>query len=487
MIFLILQFLWKYVDDLMGKGLDWTIIIELLFYASANLVPMALPLAILLSSIMTFGNLGESSELTAMKSAGLSLMRIMRPLTYFIILIAIGAFLFFNYVWPVANLKFRALIVDIQQQKPTMTITEKSFYNNIPGFSIRVMEKSKDGEEMSDILIYDHSNMNVTYKRDVWAEKGHIEQINQGNAMIFHLENGKIYEEVHPSVMKGGTYPFQTLHFKKAGLFFDLSEFKLQRTDMEVYSNHYELMNMAQLSVMEDSLRNTLLGKRADLAKNFMMRFLTYRYHSDSISTPKDTVLQAETAIDTTPKPLALNKPGLMLSTPDTASKAKFLVFQPGVPFQKRDLNEKRRLASNALNQARNSASFVTNLREEFRGREEFIQRHRLEWHRKMTLSVACIILFFIGAPLGAIIRKGGLGAPIVASTLLFIFYYILSIVGEKMAKSGAIDPAWGMWMSSIILFPVGFFLTWKSNNDSKLFDRDFYLRLFRIKRLRKA
>lgn len=469
MIFLILQFLWKYVDDLMGKGLEWYVILELLFYASANLVPMALPLAILLSSIMVFGNLAESSELTAMKSSGMSLLRIMRPLTVFIVAISIGAFFFANYLWPVANMKFRSLIFDIQNQKPTLTLNEKSFYNDIPGFSIRVMEKSKDGNNFKNILIYDHTSGNVTYKRDIWAESGYLEQINNGNAMIFHLNEGKIYEEVQGHMMKGGVYPFQKIYFKKANLNFDLSAFKLQRTDVEVFNTHYEMMNMKQLSDAEDSLNKHLIAKKTEMAENFARRFLVYRPKGSY--DPLTTVAQPLSPKDS-PSLTSGDSSGALSPSNAVASTLKHYADQSS--------EEKKRNVNGALNLARGMHEYVIGREDEFKGRVEFIQRHRLEWHRKLTLSVACLILFFIGAPLGAIIRKGGLGAPIVASTILFILYYILSISGEKMSRSGVLDPFWGMWMSSFILLPVGLFLTWKSNNDAQLFDKDFYIRLAR-------
>lgn len=478
MVFLILQFLWKYVDDLMGKGLEWYVVAELLFYASANLVPMALPLAILLSSIMVFGNLGESSELTAMRSAGLSLMRIMRPLIIFIAFISISAFFFANYLWPVANMKFRSLIFDIQNQKPALTLTERRFYNDIPGFSIRVMEKTKEGSHFKDILIYDHSTGNVNFKRDIWAESGNLEKINGGKGMLFHLNNGKIYEEVQGRMMKGGIFPYQKIQFKKASLYFDLSSFQLQRTDVQVFNTHYEMMNMAQLASAEDSLRMNLYEKRKEMSDNFARRFLIFRPVGNFDPTHP-------VAVPTLTLNKVANQKPILKSANDSIQPSS--VNHSFVPFREQHGEQRTRTLASAQSMARNSLEYILGRKEEFTGREEFIQRHRLEWHRKLTLSVACFILFFIGAPLGAIIRKGGLGTPIVASTILFIFYYILSISGEKMAKANVLDPFWGMWMSSFILFPVGLYLTWKSNNDSALFDKDFYLRLFRIKRLRKS
>ncbi len=440
MVFLIMLFLWKYVDELMGKGLPWYVIFELLFYASANIVPMALPLAILLSSIMTFGNLAESSELTAMRSAGLSLLRIMQPLTTFIVIVAIAAFGFANYLWPVANLKFRSLLWDIQQQKPTMNLKEAIFYNDIPGYSIRAMRKNKTGETLEDVLIYDHTNPSAIYKRDIWAEKGKLIQTDDGELLIFHLYNGKIYEEVEPRTLRGGSYPSQKITFTEAKLNFDLSAFKLQRTDVELFRSHYEMLNLKQLAVMEDSLYRNLLDRKANYTDNFDRRFLVYR--------------------DTLRMHVKAENPWSHLG--------------PG---------EKRRSVETALSLARNAQEFIRGSGNEFRDRMQYIQKHQLEWHRKLTLPFACLILFFIGAPMGAIIRKGGIGAPMVASILFFLLYYVISISGEKMARTGVLTPFWGMWISTFILFPIGVFLTYKSNRDSKLFDRDYYLRLFRLKR----
>lgn len=447
MIFLILQFLWKYVDDLMGKGLPWITIAELLFYASANLVPMALPLAILLSSIMTFGNLAENSELTAMKSSGMSLMRIMRPLILFIGVLSVGAFFFANNVFPVANMKFRSLIFDIQQQKPTLTIREGIFYNDIPGFSIYVEKKSTDGNSMEDILIYDHQQHSSRYKRSIVAEKGKILQSKESHFMIFHLSNGQVYQELEPGQVKGKAFGFQHLKFKEGDFNFDLSDFELQRTDVDVFKDHYEMLNLSQLASQEDTLKIKLKFREQEFTDVTSKRFLPFRIAHQNDSIHHDFYQE-------------------------------FGQLNKSIQFMR--LNE-------ALNNARNLKQNGIDYEGNYLGAKEQIARHRLEWHRKLTLSVACLILFFIGAPLGAIIRKGGLGAPIVASTILFIFYYILSIAGEKMSKSAVVDPFWGMWLSSFILFPIGFFLTYKSNNDSTLFDKDFYIRILRAFRKNKT
>lgn len=450
MFFLVMQFLWKYVDDLMGKGLEWYVVAELLFYASANLVPMALPIAILLSSIMTFGNLAESNELTAMKSAGLSLTRIMRPLTVFIFLISIGAFFFSNYTWPVANLKFRALINDIQEQKPTLALNPGTFYNDIPGYSIYAKEKNNSDESFKEIFIFDQSHPNALLKRDLYAEQGQLLKTDNGDHLYFTLIDGRIYQEMDPSSVKNAKYPFMKMSFKEGVLHFDMEAFKLQRTDVDVFRSHFEMMNMEQLEIAEDSLRSHLAQRREDFSKFITNEFMIYR---------PVQVRQADSS-----------------SLVPTAFLWKNL-----------EKKEKANAVSVALTKAREINRVYTGLKDEVRGRNEYINKHRIEWHRKLTLSFACVILFFIGAPLGAIIRKGGLGAPMVASVLLFIFFYIVSISGEKMAKSEVMDPFWGMWLSTFVLAPFSFLLTWSSNRDSKLFTKDFYISKFRFLRRRKS
>jgi lipopolysaccharide export system permease protein len=446
MVFLILQFLWKYVDDLMGKGLSISIIAELLLYASANLVPMALPLAILLSSIMTFGNLGESSELTAMKSAGLSLLKIMRPLIIFTFLLSIAAFLFANYTWPVANLKFKSLLFDIQEKKPTLSLKEKMFYTDIPGYSIRVGKKYPNGTDFDNLLIYDNSAQNYFYKRDIVAEKGSMKNNEEESYMQLHLYNGKIYQELDPGIAKSTNQPFQRIYFKEGILTFDLSSLRLQRTSAELYQGHYEMLNMQQLAKISDSLKYAAAERLKENSQEIKNRFLVFRYKDTAvINQTKDVLRYRE--LDSIKQKYALNE---------------------------------------ALNQASSILQTVNWHREEYEARIQNIARHDIEWHRKITIPFACFVLFFVGAPLGAIIRKGGMGAPIVVSTVLFIFYYILSISGEKMAKSYVLSPFTGMWLSAIILVPVAAWLTYSSNNDSKLFDNDFYINLFRKIKLKK-
>lgn len=443
---LLMQFLWKYVDDLMGKDLEWYYIVELLFYASANLVPMALPLSILLSSIMTFGNLAEKSELVAMKSAGLSLFRIMAPLIVVIFMTSGAAFYFSNNLWPVANLKFRALLWDITEKKPTFNLNAGVFYNGIEGYSIRIRGKNAEDNTIQDVLIYEHKDPYAPNRKVIRAESGKMEKSEDDRFLILTLYNGINYEESSPVKKKGrkkkesGYFPHVTNKFGEHRIKFDLSSFQMEKTNEDLFQGNFEMLNLSQLQTAEDSLSLKMDERRTD--------FLTYLDKSYMIR--RDTI------------PIDLDTVAPMTDW-----------------WEYVNLGERKTVLKLAANQARSNGNYVERSIDEMASREQFIDRHRLEWHRKFTLSFACVILFFIGAPLGAIIRKGGLGMPVVFSVVLFLIFHILSLTGEKMVKSIVVEPWFGMWMSSMILFPLGVFLTYKAAKDSKVFDRETWTKVF--------
>jgi lipopolysaccharide export system permease protein len=435
-----MQFIWKYIDDFVGKGLDGFVIAELLFYASANLVPMSLPLAILLSSIMTMGSMAEHYELVAMKASGLSLWRIMLPLIIFIVLISGGAFYFNNTVSPYANLKFKSLLWDVTHKKPTLEVKEGVFYNGIDGYSIRVTDKDKDSNEMTDVLIYQHDRENPGNRRVIRATEGEMKKSGANQNMVLYLKDGVSYDEVYEK--KSENYPHVKSRFKEDFIMMDLSGFDLQRTDEDLWKSHMKMMSMKQLREAIDSLSSQRQIRRGDFQ----------RYMDRSISI-KDTTLVVR---DTT-----------------------------AVLFENLDVSQQRQVVSVAMNMTRNAKNYMNRTAEEILGREEYINKHQIEWHRKLILSFACLILFFIGAPLGAIIKKGGLGLPVIFSVLFFLIFHITSITGEKMVNSGVLTPAGGMWLSSMILLPIAIFLSYKASKDAALFDRDTYVRfLERIKGL---
>lgn len=447
---LLMQFLWKYIDDLVGKGLEWYIVVKLMVYVAITLVPLALPLAILLSSIMTFGNLAEHFELTACKAAGISLQRVMRPLMISAVLICFGAFFFSNYVLPVANLKMNALLYDVRQQKPSLLIKEGIFYNGIDGYSIRVSKKDEDGQTLHNIMIYDHSANRGNLKM-IMAERGKMAMSEDERFLILTLNKGTSYEEQESERGKN-SHPFTRTEFDEERIRFDLSSFKLTRTNEQLFKDNYQMLNLDQLSTAADSLHKKITFRK----KEFFER------------------LAASLAIDTNLS--SYHKPASKeFSNPDLV--------------QNFAASRRNMILSSALYAARNVKSLADDAFQDIDIKSRNLAKHDIEWNRKFTLSFACLILFFIGAPLGAIIRKGGLGMPVVVSILFFVTYHVISISGEKFAREGVIPAYKGMWISSIILLPIGIFLTYKATTDSSLFDKDSYARffrkLFRIKKLK--
>lgn len=431
----VMQFLWKYIDELVGKGLEWYLVAELLFYASANLVPMALPLAILLASIMTFGSFGEHYELVAMKSSGMSLMRIMFPLLVVTLLTSLGAFLFTNNVWPKANLEFASLLYDIRHKKPAFDITEGVFYSGLEGYVIRVGSKDDDGKGLNDVLIYDHTGKKGN-TRVIRAESGRMELSESENYLVFTLSNGSSYEEAE----EGRVLPHMLSTFDKEIIRFDLSGFAMERTDKDIFKDNYQMLNLSQLENAIDTYRIELGKKR-------------FEYK---------TVLRNRTI----PKVIDSAAIASSMQRDDSAQIAQYKNI-----LERSELN----IMETAISQVRSNMTYAKGKNDVFKSNNKSISRHLIEWHRKFTLSIACILLFFIGAPLGAIIRKGGLGLPVVISVFFFVIYHITSITFEKLAKQNEIEPLNGMWASSLLLFPIGVFLTYQATTDSRVLDMETY------------
>jgi len=432
---LVLQFLWKYADDLIGKGLEWYVIGELLFYASASLVPLALPLAILLASIMTFGNFGEFNELTAVKTAGVSLQRFMVPLMFVVAGVCVGAFYFSNSILPMANLKFQTLLYDVRESKPALQLKEGTFYNGIQGFSIRIGKKGADNQTLQDVLIYDHS-AGLGNTIVVTAKRGKMAMSDDEHYLILKLFNGARYEEM-PSDPPG-SFPQLRYSFAEQQFNFDLSAFQLKRSDESTYKDHYAMLSIRQLTTSMDSIKRQE-SKREDEIGGFLYNYFAFRREPSYLNYVGKRV--SEKALDSLLH-LALSE-------------------QP--------------IRDNALNNVRSLKGYANMLHNEVDYLNDNLARHEIEWHRKFTLSAACLVLFFIGAPLGAIIRKGGLGMPMVVAIGLFLVYHILSISSEKLARERVVNPGTAMWFSAMILFPLGAFLTYKATNDSALMDISVY------------
>ena len=450
---LLMQFLWKYIDDLVGKGLEWYIILKLLFFASSTFVPMALPLAILLSSLMTFGNLGEHYELVTMKAAGISLFRIMRALIVVSILISVLAFYFANIVLPKANLKFLSLLYDVREKKLSFNLREGVFYNGIDGFVIRVGKKDADGNTIRDVMVYDHTKHMGNVSMTV-AEWGKMELSADKRFLVFRLYNGYNYEERIDLRRNEMTRPFQRTKFSEQYQMFDLSGLQLTRTDENLFKKNYEMLNISQLRFSIDSIRQEILKERKTSSDNMFNNF--------TVLTGRDTAF--------TPfKRNVPDKPGSKKSKAFFASNI-LASFEPSDRFN---------IINAAYNTANSVKENVSVSSDNFDIKEKLVYKHLIVFHKKFTFSIACFLLFFIGAPLGAIIRKGGLGMPAVISTIFFILYWIISFTGEKYAADGQVAVWQGMWLASAVLLPIGAFLSRKATNDASLLDVDSWIKFF--------
>ncbi|MEM9053304.1 MAG: LptF/LptG family permease [Bacteroidota bacterium] len=438
MFILLMQFVWTYIDDFVGKGLEWYTIAELLIYASANLVTLALPLAVLLSSIMTFGGLAEHYELVAMKSSGLSLIKIMMPLIIFSGMLSLGAFYFSNTVSPYATLKFKSLLWDVRKKKPTLDLDEDVFYNGLDGYSIRVDEKDKETDVLKDLIIYRHTEDQPGNRHVIRAKEGKMIKSENGRYLTLELMDGVSYDEAGNRRQQKNV-PHITSEFEKDLILLDLSAFDLQRTDEDLWKNHMKMLSMKQLQTTIDSLETQREKRKED--------FLNYMDRTVSLNDTMNLM------------------PG-------------FDEVQKTASFDSLTTLEQRRVVNVAINMTRNAKNYMNRTKEEMKGRVEYINKHKIEWHRKLTLSIACLLLFFIGAPLGAIIKKGGLGLPVIFSVIFFLIWHISGITGEKMVETSVLSPIEGMWMSSAILFPISLFLTYKAAKDAALFDRDTYTKL---------
>ena len=443
---LLMQFVWKYIDDLVGKGLEWYIIAQLLFYASSTFVPLALPLSILLSSLMMFGNLGEHYELVAMKSAGISLNRIMRSLVFVSIFISGLAFYFSDVILPVANLKFLSLLYDVREKKLAFNIKEGVFYNGIDGYVIRVGKKEQDGNTIRDVMIYDHSNHQGNNSLTL-AEWGKMELTSDKRFLIFRLYNGTNYEERIDLRHSEITHPFQRTSFNEQFQMFDLSAFQLSRTDEKLFRSNYEMLNTGQLRHTIDSLKGYIKIQQKASGTIFMRMFYP-NSHMDSIGT--------------SPLTPPLGGEGNLTS-----------ILASMTPVEQVELLKEAR---NAAKSARDNIQMIG---ESVNGQEKLLHKHEIVYHKKFTFSIACFLLFFIGAPLGAIIRKGGLGLPAVISTVFFILFWVLSFIGEKYTLLGVLPAIEGMWIAPVILLPIGIFLTYKATVDASLLDFDSWIKIF--------
>ena len=436
---LILQFFWLWIDDFVGKGIDTFTMLRLVMYLSATLVPLALPLAILLSAIMTFGNLGESFELVAIKSAGIGLIRFMRPLTITAILLSGLAFVFNNSIIPVANLKMKTLHTDLVNKKPAFDLKEGFFYNTIPGYSIRVSKKINDSL-LKNIVIYE-SDPGGLQDNMIVADSGIMRVSADKNFLEFTLKNGWRYQE-RGNRTNSKAAEFIRLGFSEYKKILDLRALQLNFTADSVFKDRYEMLSMRQLNKAIDSLE-TVQGKQKERSKTDLQVYLTFMKYLDS----------------------GWKKPALATIPPK-----KFTDLLPD--------SAKNTVLEQSLSYANSIKATLQSSAVDYDNKRKDLRLHLIEWHNKITMSIAVLVLFLIGAPLGSIVRKGGIGTPVVFAVVFFIIFFLLNNFGRKFVKEDVLQPITGMWLASFILLPISFFLIYKALHDSQLFNKEFYYRL---------
>ncbi len=452
---LVMQFLWRYVDDLVGKGLEWSVLGELLFYASLQVVPMALPLAILLASLMTFGNLGENYELTALKSAGISLPRIMLSLIILTSIISVAAYKFSNNILPVANLKLVSILHGVKETRLELDIKENVFYQGVDDFSIKVKKKDREKDLLYDVMIYDHRDRYARNSNVTLADSGRLSMSSDKKFLKLVLFDGVRYDErvgleSNTRRRKDQEHLFRIDHFGAQTAVIPLRGFDFSKTDENLFKSSDRMKNLHQLNHDLDSLDNDRKMYIENLEKKsnaFYFSKIKYELRKED-----NKRIQNFASIDSAK---AVNIDSILAASTNS---------------------QKQMVHEMALQQARDAKQIIDEQVKSIEKQDVTIRRHHMELHRKFTLPFACLIFFFIGAPLGAIIRKGGLGMPVVISILFFIAYYIIDTLGAKFAREGVWHVYQGMWLSSAILLPLGIFLTYKSATDSSLLNSDVYL-----------
>ncbi len=444
MFVFIMQFLWKYIDDIVGKGLDLMVILELIFYRSTALIPMSLPVAVLIASVMVMGTMAERFELASIKSAGVSLFRVIRPLFFLTFLIAGGSFLCSNYLIPYSNLKFKSRLYDIRRQKPTLSLAEGAFNNDFGETVIRIGKKDKDNRTLRDISIYDHTE-GTGNRTQILADKGEMFNTPDRKYLVMRLFNGEQYQEVKEnSKDKKGHHEHIHVRFKEWEKIFDMAEFDLQQTDESLFKSHSSMLTVNQLKLALDSLHTKKKARSDQLA----VHTAPYFYHTRMKQMVKNKKRKDS---------IGLKKPPNLMINPNAKSVDEL--------FKK---EQTETLYRSAETLAKNVKNYTRSVKEDMKRVQVAVAEHELEFHRKFSMAMACIIFLFIGAPMGAIVRKGGFGWPLLIAIVFFVSFIMLNIVGEKMAKELVLSPFFGMWMPCLVLFPIGIFLSYMAINDLK-------------------
>ena len=442
-----MQFLWRYVDEMVGKGLEIKVLAQFFFYSALTLIPLSLPLSILLAALMTFGNFGERFELLSMKAAGIPLLRIIRPLVIFCAILGCISFYFQNVIAPKAQLKLLTLLVSMKQTSPELDIPEGVFYSDIDGYNIYVKQKDRETGIMKDLLIYNFSE-GFENAHIIWASEGKMEMTADKKHLYLHLYRGEQFENLKSQSISSKNVPYRRETFREKHIMIEFDG-GFDMVDGSFLSDRSDSKDMAAIDHSIDSL-----NFQADsIGRSMFDQIKVQTYKKVNVS-QRDSIRIAENKL-----PALINIDSL-LNTYSLSQKSEIITH-----------------TSQSLNRL---AMEWDQKGKQMKDTDKKIRSHQVDWHKKITLSLSCLIFFFIGAPLGAIIRKGGLGLPVVISVIIFVLYYIIDSGSTRVAKSGEMNIILGVWMSTLVLAPIGAFFTYKSNKDSVVFNLEMYTGFFR-------
>lgn len=445
MFIFLMIFTFTYIDEIAGKGVETFVLVQMFGYIFLTFLPAAMPLAVLLSSIMTFGNLGETYELASMKSAGQSLLAIMKPLLALIFALACFCFFYNNYTLPYIHLKAGRLLYNVRASKPAFNLKESVYYNGIDGYTIRVGQKDKDGVTVRNVFIYDHTQ-GMGNVAQIYAREGEISMSRNARFLTFLLKDGTHYQQPLGDARQKLTRPNMIMHFKEQTVRIDLSSLKMENYSEELFKDRAEVLNVKQLGWYRDTAQKY----RAQSYQQTYDQFVKQYFFAKTLAqVRKDTDSSAFTL-------------------------AQYLAAQ--LPLKQNAIRQ------GALSMARSAYSFMESKINEEQNHLTSTAKYEVERHKKFTVSFACIILFFVGAPLGAIVRKGGFGMPVVISVILFIIYHVVTITLEKMVLEGKLNAVVGMWTSQIAFLPIGLWLSFKAANDAPLFEASSWRILSRVR-----
>jgi lipopolysaccharide export system permease protein len=512
---LLIQYMLKYFDDFVGKNLGFKVFAELLFYFSINILPNALPLGVLISSLMTFGSLGENFELSAIKSAGISLTRTLRPIFFFILVLTVVAFFFNNYVVPAANLKAYSLIYDIKHQKPALDIKKGVFYNGIPNYSIKANEKFNDNVTLKDVMIYDHTRKNGN-NFVILADSSRMFSMYNDKYLKLELFDGQYFNQ--QATKNNRVDQFQRTSFDQMYMMFSLSSFDLKRTREELFQNNRQMKNIEELTSDIDSLQleqELAITGLHKLSKQYLYHRLDRESYQNEKHDKKDSLKsKSNTQIENNGQQNQSRKAKASLINLNFSSRIAFSQSRDSIILEDVPLTSRQKIRKEAggtyllpenqlsklgkmnlkdldslfitarkrglilqwaLSKSRNHKVNISSSKSKLVRLEFESERYKIAKFKKYSQAFACMVMFLIGAPLGAIIKKGGLGFPVIISIFFYIFYYVASILSEKWAIAGFVNGAYSVWMADLMLLPIGLFFLRQARVDARLFDTDYY------------